>query len=798
MKSARASSGFPVWLYRSLGMRGVLVTVFAGLLLTVAGCNGASNEEAQPKTKSFAGEELTLLVVDDPAVAKVCSELAAEWNARTGASYRVIEAPSEEALAAKHWKVADAAIYPSYLIGPAAKAGYLEPLKPEWLEDEQVAAQDVFPLLRTQVTTWGEETMALACGSPSFVCYYRADILRKFDRRPPTTWAEYAELAEFMKDRSRLGELAPAENVPWNATLEPLAGDWAALTLLARAATYAKHSDHYSALFKMSTMDPLIAGPPFVRALEELVELFGTEAGEVERFDLNEVRRRFWSGQSALAIGWPSAAESDLSNDPRYASADGEQRPVEASFCRLPASRDVFNPGQQEWEERPEGDTGAIPLLAIEGRLASICSGSDHESAALALIASLSGREWGATVFAESPATTLYRNSQRKDMAAWVEPPVSAAGATEYGELVAEMYSGGEALTALRIPGRDRYLAELSAAVVDALAGKDSPEVLLRRVAAAWNEITIKLGSDRQRQAYQQESQIVSKLDRIRVAVIGTGSISTDEHIPGWQAIPDAEIVALADASELALASAKKLVPDGVRLVNDYRDLLDDSDIDVFDICAPSALHAEISIAAMQAGKHVLCEKPMATCREDAARVLTARNETGRHYMTALHMRVDPSVVSLRKALESVPLGEVYYARAQWLRRRRLPGRKGFTTRALSGGGPSYDLGVHMFDLAWWMMGCPRPVRVSGTMSDRLVHRTDLASEWGEWDPATIDVEDFAAGWIRFENSAVLALETSWLMFDNVPERWQVQLYGDQAGAVWCHVSMSHGTFSAR
>jgi len=277
----------------------------------------------------------------------------------------------------------------------------------------------------------------------------------------------------------------------------------------------------------------------------------------------------------------------------------------------------------------------------------------------------------------------------------------------------------------------------------------------------------------------------VSKLDRIRVAVIGTGSISTDDHIPGWQAIPDAEIVALADASELALASAKKLVPDGVRLVNDYRELLDDSDIDVFDICAPSALHAEISIAAMQAGKHVLCEKPMATCREDAARVLTARNETGRHYMTALHMRVDPSVVSLRKALESVPLGEVYYARAQWLRRRRLPGRKGFTTRALSGGGPSYDLGVHMFDLAWWMMGCPRPVRVSGTMSDRLVHRTDLASEWGEWDPATIDVEDFAAGWIRFENSAVLALETSWLMFDNVAERWQVQLYGDQAGAVW-------------
>lgn len=271
----------------------------------------------------------------------------------------------------------------------------------------------------------------------------------------------------------------------------------------------------------------------------------------------------------------------------------------------------------------------------------------------------------------------------------------------------------------------------------------------------------------------------------IRVAVIGTGSIATDEHIPGWLAIPGVEIVALVDSSEQALAAAQKLIENDVRIARDYRELLDDKPIDVFDICAPSALHAEISIAAMQAGKHVLCEKPMATSRGDAARVLAARNETGRHYMTALHMRVDPSVAALQKAMARTPLGNIYYARSQWLRRRRLPGRKGFTTRAMSGGGPSYDLGVHMFDLAWWMMGCPRPVRVSGTMSDRLVHRTDLASEWGKWDPQTIDVEDFAAGWIRFENGAVLSLETSWLLFDHVAERWQVQLYGDEAGAIW-------------
>ncbi len=277
----------------------------------------------------------------------------------------------------------------------------------------------------------------------------------------------------------------------------------------------------------------------------------------------------------------------------------------------------------------------------------------------------------------------------------------------------------------------------------------------------------------------------MTKSNHLRVGIIGTGSIATEEHIPGWLAVSDAEIVAIADSNELAQTAAKKLLAGDVRAVSDYRQLLDDPGIDILDVCAPSALHAEISIAAMNAGKHVLCEKPMATSRDDAARVLAVRDKTGRHYMTALHMRVDPSVVALRHALESVPLGHVYYARAQWLRRRRLPGRKGFTTRALSGGGPSYDLGVHMFDLAWWMMQCPLPVRVSGTLSHRLARRTDLASEWGAWDPATIDVEDFAAGWIRFENGAVLVLETSWLLFDCVDERWQVQWYGDQAGAVW-------------
>jgi len=475
------------------------------LIVSVSGgCTGTSENDAPPITQSFPGIELTLLVVDDSPVATACSNLATEWMTRTGASFRVVEIDSIEALSRKSWKGVDAAIYPSYLLGPLAIAEYVEPLAPEALDDEQVAAADVFALLRMREAAWGEAVYALPCGSPSPMCYYRADLLRKFGREPPRTWDEYLELARFLNDRSRLGNLAPEADAAWSGAIEPTAGNWAGLTLLAHAATYAKHSDHYSTLFNMSSMEPLIAGPPFVRALQEMVELHGAEPVDVESFDPDMVRRHFWGGQCALALCWPSAAASDLREAGDYVTTNGEKRPLEAGFCRLPASRDVFNPGQKQWEQRDEDDPGAIPLLAIEGRLASIATGSNHKQAALALIAALSGREWGTMVFANSRATTLYRDSQRKDVAAWVEPPVSAAAAATYAKLVAKTYAGGDALTALRIPGRDRYLAALSTAVAEALTGKDNPEVLLRRVASAWNEITIQLGSDRHRQAYQR------------------------------------------------------------------------------------------------------------------------------------------------------------------------------------------------------------------------------------------------------------------------------------------------------
>lgn len=271
---------------------------------------------------------------------------------------------------------------------------------------------------------------------------------------------------------------------------------------------------------------------------------------------------------------------------------------------------------------------------------------------------------------------------------------------------------------------------------------------------------------------------------QLRVAIIGTGAIARSQHLPAWTQIPDARVVALTDSSPAALDLAADRF--GIsRRESDYRRVLDDPQIDLVDICAPSALHGQIVLAALDAGKHVLCEKPLATFRNELSAILAAEKSSGKKLMCCQHMRFMSTIEQARELIAKHPLGQIYFARAQWLRRRRLPGRPGFTTRSLSGGGPLYDLGIHMLDLALWMMDFPPARSVSAATFDHLARREDLGTEWGQWDASKIDVEDFAVGQVRFANGAILSLEASWLGFQPQIEYWQLQLFGTQAGLVW-------------
>ena len=460
------------------------------LCAPLAGCTPAGEE--RPVAPSLNGESTTnVLVVDDPALAVAIREFAGEWKSLTGGGQLEIqELTVDQALTGGGWQKADAALYPAHLVGVLATQQRIEPLGEDDLTGDTIAWNDIFPLLRLREAAWGEQVYAVPLGSPQLVCFCRADMLAQFGREPPRTWQEYQELKDLFSDRSTFVEMI-SHDAPWHAVLEPLAAGWAGLTLLARAAAYAKHPDHYSALFNMEDMEPLIDGPPFVRALEELVAACAGEEPP-PRYDVTAVRAAFWRGECALALTWPTAAAAET----------GEG--IEVTAVPLPSSRDVFNPGQKAWEQRESAQPSHVPLIAFAGRLASIAADTPQRPLALRLLNEIAGRQWGGILSPRSPATTLFRQSHISSPAQWVEAGFSITAATAYAELVSVTCTQTDGLPALRIPGRRQYLAVLDEAVWSTLYEGVAVEVALRRAAARWREITRELASDRQRQAYQR------------------------------------------------------------------------------------------------------------------------------------------------------------------------------------------------------------------------------------------------------------------------------------------------------
>lgn len=243
--------------------------------------------------------------------------------------------------------------------------------------------------------------------------------------------------------------------------------------------------------------------------------------------------------------------------------------------------------------------------------------------------------------------------------------------------------------------------------------------------------------------------------EKLKLGVIGAGGIFRNAHAPAWLNHPEIEIVAISDPVEnLAQSFAEE---QGVSNVfTDYHDLLALDEIDVVDICTPNLFHSEIAIAALNAGKHVFCEKPDAVNVEEVVKMQEAANKSSKVLMVMRNNRFNPASQFVKKFIDAGHMGDIYTGRCGWVRRRGIPGRGGwFTTKALSGGGPLIDLGVHFIDLAMWLMGDPKPVSVVGATYNKFANKD-------EENAGTFDVEDLATGFIRFDNGATLLIEFSW------------------------------------
>jgi multiple sugar transport system substrate-binding protein len=500
-----------------------LLAVIGIVCALLAGCESSkpappATEKQEASRAALAGLRLKLLVVDDPGLAAAAERLRSEWHTSTGAEFEVFEMTEAELLAAERIEC-DAIVFPEHNLGELAERGWLSPLPTHAIDDRDFGLDwpGIFETIRKAEAVWGDQVLAVPFGSPVFVCAYRADWFERFDREPPRTWAEYQALAEFFSNQTNIGDAAPvtdsissADSAPTTNTafcgaIEPWGASYAGLTLLARAATYARHRDFYSTLFDMETMEPLVAGPPFVRALDELVAVSRKAPAELRSGSLAEVRDWLLQGRSAMALVWlaPAMAVSDSAQKSLH-SESGTTEPPTLGFVELPGGVEMYNPGLKTWERRHDDEAERVTFLGAAGRLGAVVGQTAGGDAAARLLAWLSGPQWSEQVSAASAATTLFRKTHLESPLHWVGPRFGAGVAGPYAETVAKALDGHASFAAPRIPGNARYLEALDRAVRRALADEATSQQALDTVAGEWQKITDEMGADRQRSAYRR------------------------------------------------------------------------------------------------------------------------------------------------------------------------------------------------------------------------------------------------------------------------------------------------------
>lgn len=270
--------------------------------------------------------------------------------------------------------------------------------------------------------------------------------------------------------------------------------------------------------------------------------------------------------------------------------------------------------------------------------------------------------------------------------------------------------------------------------------------------------------------------------EKLGIGIIGSGSIASGAHLPGYKAAADkCRVLAVADvdADRASKFAKDNKIP---KAFNDYRQLLELHEIDAVSVCTPPSVHAPATIDALNAGKHVMCEKPMAMNAAEAAAMVEAARANGKVLAIDFQTRFGQEPQLLKQIIDDGELGEIYFARTVYNRRRGIPAWGVFHIREHSGGGALMDLGVHMLDLTLWLMGHPTPVSVLGATYAKFGNREGVFNRWGDWKPDEFDVEDFALATVNLENGAALVLETSWAL--NVEKDQQaLQLCGDRGGA---------------
>ena len=272
---------------------------------------------------------------------------------------------------------------------------------------------------------------------------------------------------------------------------------------------------------------------------------------------------------------------------------------------------------------------------------------------------------------------------------------------------------------------------------------------------------------------------------KLKIGFIGCGGIANQKHLPGMaQQTEFVDLVAFCDLiPERAEKAAKEYGTPDAKVYTDYQELLKDPTIDVVHVLTPNRSHAQLTIDALHAGKHVMCEKPMAKTAEDARRMVQAAKETGKKLTIGYQHRHKPESRFLKSVIERGDLGDIYYAKALAIRRRGTPNWGVFLNEYEQGGGPLIDIGTHSLDLTLYLMNNYKPRMVVGTKYKKVEH-PECGNPWGGWPEGANTLEDAAFGFIVMEDGATITLDATWALNTIEPiQEGSVQLCGSKAGA---------------
>ena len=283
--------------------------------------------------------------------------------------------------------------------------------------------------------------------------------------------------------------------------------------------------------------------------------------------------------------------------------------------------------------------------------------------------------------------------------------------------------------------------------------------------------------------SFATEKKKAYKGDKLRVAIIGCGGIS-EVHIRSFQKMPEVEIVAGVDIKPERLKVTEEKF--GLKsLYTDWKKMLKEIKPDAVSVCTPNAVHAPAVIDACNAGAHVITEKPMAMTPAECEKMIAAAAKAKKKLAVGFQYRYHPATKFLTQAREDGAFGKVMFVKCQALRRRGIPNWGVFGRKELQGGGPMIDIGVHIIEMAHYVMGSPRPVAATGNTWTYLGHKpSTVQSMWPGWDHKTYTVEDLAIGHIRFENGAVMQIESSFVAHI-LKDVWNFQLMGEKGGCTW-------------